>query len=62
VRGLIGEVKEEVTEEWIIRVAKRVKDKDWAGYIKSAIWSSAKSRKIFAKIKETEDCCLLYKV
>lgn len=29
-------------EEQIARVGKRVKDKDWAGYIRSAIWSSAK--------------------
>lgn len=29
-------------EEQIARVGKRVKDKNWAGYIKSAIWSSAK--------------------
>ena len=29
-------------EEQIARVGKRVKDKDWAGYTRSAIWSSAK--------------------
>jgi predicted nucleic acid-binding protein len=29
-------------EEQIARVGKRVKDKDWTGYIRSAIWSSAK--------------------
>jgi predicted nucleic acid-binding protein len=28
-------------EEQIVRVGKRVKDKDWAGYIRSAVWSSA---------------------
>jgi len=40
-RGFILVLSKEL-EEQIARVGKRVKDKDWAGYIRSAIWSSAK--------------------
>jgi len=46
-------------EEQIARVGKRVKDKDWAGYIRSAIWSSAKI--IFVMIPDDKELMERYK-
>jgi predicted nucleic acid-binding protein len=46
-------------EEQIARVGKRVKGKDWAGYIRNAIWSSA--RISFVMIPEDAELMERYK-